>query len=813
MAPDRPFPAPEDLAHQARKVRRLARELVFDAGVAADVEQEALLAALERPPRSHGALGAWLQVTVRNLAHRAWRSRERRQARERASARPEGSVPDPAEILAREEERHLLVTELLALDEPWRSALVLRYLEELPPREVARRLAVPLDTARTRIHRGQELLRARLERRDRELGRAHGAWGLALVQGLRLSPDLGRVAWHLARPALSALPGGLSMTLAKVGGTAALVVALGLARHALQEPRDVIATDPSAPASSSAVVGELASTPVAAPGGERARVATASPDLSPAALRPEALTGPALGTLTLRTLWSDGTPAPGVAATITSYAGTGSWDAETPVRTDANGECSVQLPAGKSVAYWDRGDGELAVVTAGEETVLEHRLEAGMLVTGRVIDELDRPVAGAGIFLATNGPVAEGHVVGTSEAEGRFEIRDCVDGLGWLSARAAGHAPSHQVTLTGGAGARADVVLRVTPGGVLEGVVLDEVGQPVGGAWLQIGPTLNFERAPGEVGQVYLSAGQRVRSEDDGSFRVAGVAPGEWSVRARRPGFAPWSGSVEVQRGETRTLTVPLSVGCSLEGIVRDRDGNPVPDAEVDAGDDDFTEHRVLTDGEGHFAIRDLPVGEFVARVLTEEDGNCETTLVGSPGAELGWDPVLGGLDQAGRVVGLSAPEGCRVEASSWTPGAQSHVTARVDAGGLFVLRGLIEADYQVRVLAPGQGVFPLITLEGVRPSVDTLSIEVDPAHLPTVHLRGRVLDAQGLPAAGVPVAPSLAGFPNAPVRNTAADGTFSIGPVPPGRWRVTARPPGADPISTDWVDLGPDASWNFGDL
>lgn len=819
MTPDRPSRDAEEVVRQSRRVRRLARALVFDPGTAADVEQEALLAALERPPRDGGAIGAWLKVTVRNLAHRAWRSRERREARERAAARPEGSVPDPAEILAREEQRHLLVTELLALGEPWRSALVLRYLEELPPRVVARRLGVPLDTARTRIARGRELLRERLERRDRELGRAHGAWGVALVNGLRLAPDLGRVARHLVRPALTAVPGGLSMSLAKLGGAAALVTALAVVWTLTQESRDV--STPSQGEPVAAALAEAAPVaPVAAPAhsGRRTHIDDLPP--SPELPQPEAqaITGPTTGALTLHARWSDGTPAPNVSALVTAYTGSGTWEEEIPVLTDANGESLVQIPACWAVVYWSRGEADTAVVTAGEESEVVHTLEPGMLVTGLVIDRLERPVPGAALFLSTNGPVADAQVVGFTDEKGRFEIRDCSSGLGWLSARAAGHSPSEQITLIGGEGAEADVVLQVHPGGALDGVVLDELGQPVAGAWLQVGPGTSTQRFPSEDGlQRYLPVGERVRTAEDGTFHVEAVTPGECPVVARTPGYAAWSGSVSVPEGGTATLTVQLSAGTAVEGIVVDASGTPVEGAEVraggQAGGHGFTALRQLTSAEGRFAFRDLPVGEFPVRVESESSGRCEATLVGMPGATLTWNPVLGGLELRGRIVGLSAPDGCRVEAFSWTPEHQSMGNARVDASGAFVVRGLIDADHQVRILAPQQLVFPVLLQEGVRPGPEEQTFAVDPAQLPSVHLRGRVLDAQGQPAAGVAVSPLLAGFPNAPVVNTAADGTYSIGPVPPGRWRISARPPGRGELHTDPVELGPGTTWDFGDL
>jgi RNA polymerase sigma-70 factor (ECF subfamily) len=63
--------------------------------------------------------------------------------------------------------RRRLVAALLALEEPYRAALLLRYFEDLSVPEVALRLGVPLETARTRLRRGLARLRERLDQERR----------------------------------------------------------------------------------------------------------------------------------------------------------------------------------------------------------------------------------------------------------------------------------------------------------------------------------------------------------------------------------------------------------------------------------------------------------------------------------------------------------------------------------------------------------------------------------------------------------------------------------------------------------------------
>jgi RNA polymerase sigma factor (sigma-70 family) len=176
---------PEALLAHGAYVRGLARELVFDAALARDVEQETWLAALGESARDPAATRGWLAAIVRNLARRAWRSSERRRAHEAAGAELERVVPSPEEVLEREELRRRVVEAVNALEEPYRAALVLRWLEGHDPREVARRLGVPPETARTRLKRGLELLRARFDRENRG---GRGAWCLLFVRGFGLGP-------------------------------------------------------------------------------------------------------------------------------------------------------------------------------------------------------------------------------------------------------------------------------------------------------------------------------------------------------------------------------------------------------------------------------------------------------------------------------------------------------------------------------------------------------------------------------------------------------------------------------------------------
>jgi RNA polymerase sigma-70 factor (ECF subfamily) len=169
--------SPESLLSSAGFVRNLARSLLRDPHSADDVAQEALLTAMQKPPRSERGLRGWLASVVRSVARDRARSEGRRKWREASAARAEGTL-SAAEILEREALRAEVVRAVLGLSEPSRSAVLLRYYEDKAPREIARLQGVPVETVRTRIKRGLAELRRAL---DARLGEERDGWARALL--------------------------------------------------------------------------------------------------------------------------------------------------------------------------------------------------------------------------------------------------------------------------------------------------------------------------------------------------------------------------------------------------------------------------------------------------------------------------------------------------------------------------------------------------------------------------------------------------------------------------------------------------------
>lgn len=150
----------EALLGQRAWLVALARELL-PADQAEDVAQEALTAAYARAPR--GPLRPWLTAVVRRTALFRRRGDGRRRARESAAARDE-ALPSTADLVERVETAERVARELRALDEPLRTTLLLRFVEDLSAAEIARRTGVPEGTVRWRTKRALDELRGRLDR-------------------------------------------------------------------------------------------------------------------------------------------------------------------------------------------------------------------------------------------------------------------------------------------------------------------------------------------------------------------------------------------------------------------------------------------------------------------------------------------------------------------------------------------------------------------------------------------------------------------------------------------------------------------------
>ncbi len=157
-------PVSETFTSHARFVRALSASLATGEVPADDIEQEVWLATLRAREKSLRSERGWLRTVTRNAAAKLARDLGPRRARETAAARRE-SISSTDEILERRETRRFVLEEVESLEEPYREAILLRFYENMPPREIARHRGIPVATAKSHLYRGMQTLRERLEAR------------------------------------------------------------------------------------------------------------------------------------------------------------------------------------------------------------------------------------------------------------------------------------------------------------------------------------------------------------------------------------------------------------------------------------------------------------------------------------------------------------------------------------------------------------------------------------------------------------------------------------------------------------------------
>ncbi len=241
------------------------------------------------------------------------------------------------------------------------------------------------------------------------------------------------------------------------------------------------------------------------------------------------------------------------------------------VRGDAEGNFSLVAPEGgltvSVVAAEHPGVVQRIHVSATEENSVDLEVLEGSDVTGRVLDAASgRPVEGAAI----RGYYGESQVT-VSDGDGRFRLPRY-----WytvIQVRAPGYAEAMAVVpLPDATGVRRDLDVRLDPGVVVRGVVVDLDDRPLRGVRLWC--HLKAERG----GWMDLTG---PRSDADGAFTFVGLPvtrePLELRIFGRQDMFAegysgPFTGEPGAVRDGARVVMRRL---VRWQGLLRDEHGRP----------------------------------------------------------------------------------------------------------------------------------------------------------------------------------------------------------------------------------------------
>jgi RNA polymerase sigma factor (sigma-70 family) len=151
-------------ARHHRALLAYLRSLLTDPGLAEEVLQDTLFAAWSGASgyRGHSSVRAWLLGIARRRAHDALRRRTIRVV-DAAELEPlPDPDPEPESLAIAAAEGQALRAALDRLSPSHREVLVLNFAQELPYREIADVLGVPIGTVMSRLHHAKRALRAEL---------------------------------------------------------------------------------------------------------------------------------------------------------------------------------------------------------------------------------------------------------------------------------------------------------------------------------------------------------------------------------------------------------------------------------------------------------------------------------------------------------------------------------------------------------------------------------------------------------------------------------------------------------------------------
>ncbi len=786
----------DGLVDADRALRGFARRLV--AGADEDVAQEAWLAAVRRPGGAEAAPRSWLAAVARKLAARFHRDRARRARREEGAARPEAAPADA--FAAKEQARRRIVDLVLALPEPHRTAIVLRHLEGLPPRVIAARLGVPVETVRTRVRKGIDLLRERIGVKGEEpFATALSAWLLpvsgawAIGDHVAATAAMGKAMFVAAAPSL----GGLAMTAKTKFGIAAAIVLVAMAVVWSWPPR----TDgPSGGPVVMERLGASAATPKLPDVRESRPVAKDAPVTVTPFKDDTPTTVPTVvmaATLRIRATWeSDKSPAAGVVVRV-RYLGADydRYGGPTAVLDSEGVATLASLKPGKVAVEAERNNryDQRATLVAGSTSEVTLAIPKGLGVKGVVLSAKGEPVAGAdiwcGIYNQFVGPPST-----RSSADGTFALRD----LGQyerIAARAPGHGPSRtQWFITEVADAISVKLILGSAGASVAGRVVGVDGAGVPGATVTFGVFAYQQQQDADRGTTEPPPATVATTDSEGAFRLDSVTPGPNPVQVTKPGFAMTRDVVDVRADDVAQPVLRLVSGGAIAGSVLKPDGTPAAKARVVVGLEREVELSARTDESGHFTVGDVPAGVVPIRVDVESVGRATAKVTVVAGATATWDATLAVAPTIrGRVVdevGKPYPKAW-IGADRLGPAldGEEHAfggTATADEQGVFEVKDLARAKFRLRVMVKGDDDRSReAAIREVNAPAADVSIVIPRADVPSAYITATVVGPDGAPAAVNMLAmiPDSGGTPYVPSDPTT--GVIKAGPLRGGTYTV----------------------------
>lgn len=377
-------------------------------------------------------------------------------------------------------------------------------------------------------------------------------------------------------------------------------------------------------------------------------------------------------------------------------------------------------------------------------------------IGGTVVDAVsEQPLKGAEVRLRSipnaSAPLAQSVTQAKSavtDANGRFAFEGIAAGRYVFLASHDGYVGNNRdnqglrgqsLTVTPGQHV-SDLVLRLLPGGFIAGHITNEAGKPFRGVSVEA-MKFSYPRGRRELHDV-----AHVSTTEAGEYRIAGLVPGKYFVRAKPPASLtakPGSAKTYVPlyypaaNDQTHAAALVLRAGEELGGIdmnlapvhtvhirgrvINARTSLPSPEAEVtllsDQGETIFSPGKNFSAaGQANFAFEGVPPGSYVLVAQQPSTPQEQRTIWGRTSIEVGDANlehvevvVSPGVDVSGRirvegktgdigkdmssVVGVLEPQ----EATSLANLTPDIDNASIKPDGSFIFREVPEGTYLVR--------------------------------------------------------------------------------------------------------------------
>lgn len=460
-----------------------------------------------------------------------------------------------------------------------------------------------------------------------------------------------------------------------------------------------------------------------------------------------------------------------------------------PVVTDASGAWYVDVSAGSyefTAVHPDFGPGTSGTVAITKEAappMISITLTPGARLVGMVVDKSGRPAPAA---LVSISPPARDPAVQQrsaryvhSDTEGAFSFSGLPAGEVVIAATTPDASSSPQV-LSLQRGENGPVTIKLAHDHDIVGVLTYDDGDAIADATVSAA----IVRAGGDSATgVYVRPAYAVTMVD-GTFRLSGLAPGEYSLTARKEYPLRLLDPVTADTSTEGPVKLVVSRAAVVSGRVAFEDGTAVKEATVSAG----LAHQTLVDNNGTFtlevptriSILQVTGAQFspthfrMPKLVAGENRDVGTITVSRGGVLTGRvtltdrSPVGGAVVTAGRAL----REGRR--------GISGNRSTESNTDGTFRLEGLPAGEMNLIAVSATHGRSRIVR---VTPTSETTVVDLvieQEATLEGVVLRGST------PVEARVVARSADGTAQF-ASSSDASGKYVLSGLPAGRYAVTA--------------------------